>query len=459
MGTSKAIIICAISDKNLYHDLPVYMQKIGGISVLSHIINHCNDGDIIEKIAVAMHEDCYEKYKEQLEKEIVNLNHRIYFETFTDYEIFSYFFQNTMENLQCDELLLMNASLPFINNALLQEIFTILNNPIGKSEEYLPAAVIPRATELKINAFLDDLEKSINIIKNCKKESINLSIQTRFIAMHSGFLSNSIKYMHSLLQQQWKSMSKKRYIDFVNNNYLMHLFIHIIDNNLHIAHLKISEKNVFELMNKDDLMTAELIFQERTRQYMIEKGVHMIDSSTVFFSANVVISKDVTIYPHVVFGCNVIVEKGVVIKPYSYLENTKVDENSIIGPFANLYNNVKIGKKNLIGNFTNIASSVVENNNHIQASNLCKTVLGNNNIIISTSFVNSDDNNFSLINNDCNLQHCIIDADVHIGENTNIASGNMISKNIPENSSLYYKEKHYIKKKKKKEKILETEEI
>lgn len=461
MGTLKAAVIWALESKKLHHDLPVYMQKIGGVSILSHIVNNFNKGATLQKIAIVMHEDCYEQYKEQLEQEIFNLNEKIIFETFVDYEVFGDFFSSLINDLKCDELLLMNANLPFIQNSLLKEFFSVLNNPISKSGGCLPTAVLPESDDLKINTFLDDLEKSLQILKEQAQESLHALQQVKLICVHHGFIKDCLRQMNEDLEEK---LDEDDCIDFINNSYLASLIVHLVNNNLYIAHFKIPEKDIIDVNNNEDLITAELIFQEKKRRGMIAHGVHMIDPATVFFGANVSIEKNVTIHSHVVFGRNVIIEEGATIKSYSHIENAKIGKNCVIGPFANIYNNVKIGDENQIGDFTSMQSSIVGEDNTINMfNNIDKTVIRSNNIIKATSILGSDDSNFSFIDNDCRLEKCTICPNIHIGNNVTVLFNTVVSENIAENLISYSKHKQYNRKKKKikdkKEKILALEEV
>lgn len=460
MKIARAGIIWAMESAELHHDLPVYMQKIGGISILAHIINNLNQKSILQKIVIVMHEACYDAYQAQLTKELINLDETISFEIVSEYETFFDFFTNIIETIYCHELFIMNANLPFIEQKLVSDIFSILNEPINKSEGYLPAVVMPEYVDTKINNLLDDLEKSLNFKYDDNIKSFKLTCSAKCICIHYGFVQDALPILHELITERL-SNNAENYIDFINNEYLSELISYIKQNNLHIAHLKIAEKDLFSVKNKEDLMVAELIFQEKIRKKMLTNGVHMIDASTVFFSANVSIAKNVTIHPHVVFGCNVIIEEGVTIKSYSHLEQTFVAKKSVIGPFANIYDNVKIGRHNHIGNFVDIRSAIIGENNQVSNfSNLNKIVVSDNNTLQTTNTVSNTADNFSLINNNCNVGQCTIYPEVHIDSNSNILDGSIIDKNIPKNSISYTKFKQYNRKKKiAKTKITEVEEV
>ena len=85
--------------------------------------------------------------------------------------------------------------------------------------------------------------------------------------------------------------------------------------------------NVAGVNNMLELSNANKIFQTKKRQFFLNKGVHMDDPSSVFFSADTKIARDVKIQPNVYFGVGVNVKNNVLIKSFTHLENTTVNKN------------------------------------------------------------------------------------------------------------------------------------
>jgi len=112
--------------------------------------------------------------------------------------------------------------------------------------------------------------------------------------------------------------------------------------------------------SRADLAAAEHTFQQRRRAAFMEQGVTMIDPSSVFFAADTIIGRDVTIEPNVYFGTGVRIEDGVEIRSFSHIDGAHIGQHSIIGPFARLRPGTVIGEDCKIGNFVEIKKSTLE---------------------------------------------------------------------------------------------------
>ncbi len=138
-----------------------------------------------------------------------------------------------------------------------------------------------------------------------------------------------------------------KYIDKVGNLnkkkefYLTDLVSIFYKYGLKVGHYLCDYDECKGVNNMQELSSANKIFQNRKRNFFLNKGVFMEDPSTVFFSADTRIEKDVKIQPNVYFGSGVIVKDNVLIKSYTHLENTIVSRNVIIGPFSRIRDNVK----------------------------------------------------------------------------------------------------------------------
>jgi len=120
------------------------------------------------------------------------------------------------------------------------------------------------------------------------------------------------------------------------------------------------DKNeVMGINSKVDLAAAEGILQKRYRQRAMNAGVTLLDPSTVFFSWDTNLGRNVSIGPNVYFGQGVTVDDDVEIHSFSHLEGTKVYSGAVIGPFARLRPGTDIGRDAHIGNFVEIKNSVI----------------------------------------------------------------------------------------------------
>lgn len=111
------------------------------------------------------------------------------------------------------------------------------------------------------------------------------------------------------------------------------------------------EDEVLGVNDRIQLSEAESIFQHRMRVNAQRQGATLIAPETVFFSHDTDIGTDVIIEPHVIFGPNVKIANGVKIAAFSHIEGAELGEKSIAGPFARLRPGTKLGEGAKVGNF------------------------------------------------------------------------------------------------------------
>ncbi|MEO6247595.1 MAG: bifunctional UDP-N-acetylglucosamine diphosphorylase/glucosamine-1-phosphate N-acetyltransferase GlmU [Sphingomicrobium sp.] len=109
--------------------------------------------------------------------------------------------------------------------------------------------------------------------------------------------------------------------------------------------------------SRSDLAAAEGEWQRRRRTAMMAAGVTLIDPASVWFSADTVIGRDVTIEPGVFFGPGVTVADGATIRAYSHLEGAQVGSRCEVGPFARLRPGTVLEEKAKVGNFVEVKNA------------------------------------------------------------------------------------------------------
>jgi len=150
-----------------------------------------------------------------------------------------------------------------------------------------------------------------------------------------------------------------------NNNaseeYYLTDIVEIARNNGHAcAVVEADENEVMGINSRKELSEAETVFQNRLRDQFMAGGVTLQDPSSVYFSYDTKIGRDVVIGPNVWFGPGVEVADFVTIHPFCHLEGAKVAANANIGPFARLRPAADIGEGAKVGNFVEIKKAVVE---------------------------------------------------------------------------------------------------
>lgn len=249
---------------------------------------------------------------------------------------------------------------------------------------------------------------------------------------NGGVMALNGKLALSLLEQIKNENAKKEY-------YLTDIVKIGVSRELEVKAISIPFENVIGVNTRVELSQAEALWQKRRARELMLSGVTMLRPETVYFSYDTAIEGDVVIEPNVFFGLNVKVETGVVIHGFSHLEGAIVKAQSEIGPYARLrpgailensskvgnfceIKNAKIGEGAKVNHLTYIGDAVVGGHTNIGAGtitcnydgfNKWKTIIGEN------AFIGS---NSALV------------APVEIGDGAYVASGSVITDQVPENS-------------------------
>ncbi len=120
------------------------------------------------------------------------------------------------------------------------------------------------------------------------------------------------------------------------------------------------EREVMGINSRSELAQAEKIFQDQARQYFMDEGVSLLDPSSVYFSYDTKIGKDVSIGPNVFFGPETTIDDDVTINAFCHIEGATVGAGSIVGPFARLRPAAKLGKNVKVGNFVEVKKADIE---------------------------------------------------------------------------------------------------
>jgi bifunctional UDP-N-acetylglucosamine pyrophosphorylase/glucosamine-1-phosphate N-acetyltransferase len=217
-----------------------------------------------------------------------------------------------------------------------------------------------------------------------------------------------------------------------------------------------SNEEVQGANNKKELEKLETIYRSMKTEELFELGITVTDASRLDVRGSVKAGKDCTIDVNVILEGEVILGNDVYIGPntilkdvhigdgsrieaFSHLVSAKVGKECVIGPYARLREgsdiqnlakvgnfvetkNTTLGEGSKANHFTYLGDTTVGTKTNIGAgtitcnydgTNKHKTIVGDN------SFIGS---NSSLV------------APVEIGNNSTIAAGSTITKNVPENA-------------------------
>ena len=125
------------------------------------------------------------------------------------------------------------------------------------------------------------------------------------------------------------------------------------------AVIEASEEEVLGVNSRVELAQAEALFQRRKRIAAMEDGATLADPSTVYFSWDTKLGKDVVVGQHVVFGPGVVIADNAEVKPFSHLEGARLAAAASAGPFARLRPGASLGAGAKIGNFVEVKKAII----------------------------------------------------------------------------------------------------
>jgi bifunctional UDP-N-acetylglucosamine pyrophosphorylase/glucosamine-1-phosphate N-acetyltransferase len=196
------------------------------------------------------------------------------------------------------------------------------------------------------------------------------------------------------------------------------------------------ERELTGCNNRAELAIIERLWQERRRHELMLSGVTMIAPETVFLSHDTQIGQDALIEPNVVFGPGVTVEGGAVIHAFSHLEGAHVSTGATVGPYARLRPGANLAEGSKVGNFCEVKKAEIGKGakvNHLtyigDAFIGADTNIGAGTITCNYDGVNKHETHIgagAFIGSNSSLV-----APVSIGDGALIASGSVITKDVP----------------------------
>jgi len=202
--------------------------------------------------------------------------------------------------------------------------------------------------------------------------------------------------------------------------------------------------------NRAELAAIERHWQERRRHELMLSGVTMIAPETVFLSYDTVIGQDALIEPNVVFGPGAVIDSGAVIHAFSHIEGAHVSEGATVGPFARLRPGADLSAGSKVGNFCEVKNSKIGEGakvNHL--TYIGDAVIGSgSNIGAGTITCNYDGvNKFeTIIGKDAFIgSNSSLVAPVTIGDSAYIASGSVITADVPAEALAFGRARQEIK--------------
>ncbi len=360
------IILAAGNGKRMHSSLPKVMHKVGGKTMLEHVLLTA----------------------QKLNPETVNVvvNSKIEFikKSFLNYDLN---WHNQLEQKGTadavktvlphlnkeEDVLILYADTPLLDFKLLEKFINYM----------------PKADAKVLTVELDDPFGYGRIIREQAEEEIISKIveeteadetQKDINECNTGIIFSKVEVLQGLISEVKNNNSKKEF-------YLTDVVSIANNKGLTVAPLlAVDERNsLLGVNDKCQLENTEQIFQKNNRQKFLTQGVTMLDAGSIYFRGDVEIGSDVEIDGNVIFEgvvklgnnvkirANTIIKNSVIsnateIKPYSIVEDSIIGNNCSIGPFARIRPNCTLEENVGIGNFVEVKASSIKKNtkaNHL----------------------------------------------------------------------------------------------
>ena len=214
--------------------------------------------------------------------------------------------------------------------------------------------------------------------------------------------------------------------------------------------IETEEDDVRGINTKAQLAETEAVLQQRLRKAAMDAGVTLVAPETVFLAADTKFGRDVTVEPYVVFGPGVTVEDNAVIRSFSHLDHAHVGKGALVGPYARLRPGAKLGADVHIGNFVEIKEAVIEDGakaNHLAYIGDARLGAGANfgaGAIVcnydGAAKHRTDIGKGAFIGSNAALV-----APVTIGDGAYVATGSVITHNVPADALAIARERQVVK--------------
>ncbi|GES51644.1 bifunctional protein GlmU [Rhizobium sp. NBRC 114257] len=202
--------------------------------------------------------------------------------------------------------------------------------------------------------------------------------------------------------------------------------------------------------NRAELAFIERLWQERRRQELMLSGVTMVAPETVFLAYDTVIGQDALIEPNVVFGPGAVIEGGAVIHAFSHIEGAHVSAGATVGPFARLRPGADLAGGAKVGNFCEVKNGKIGEGakvNHLTYIGDA-TIGAGSNIGAGTITCNYDGVNKHETHIGANAfvgSNSSLVAPIRIGDGAYIASGSVITDDVPADALAFGRARQEVK--------------
>ncbi len=246
---------------------------------------------------------------------------------------------------------------------------------------------------------------------------------------NGGIMAVAAEHLFDLVDRLETNNAKREY-------YLTDIVAIARQRGLAVTHIELPAEEVLGVNTRAELAAAEALMQDRLRRRAMDEGATLIAPETVFFSADTRLGRDVVVEPNVVFGPGVSIADNVRIRAFSHLDGAEVASGSIVGPFARLRPGAVLERDVHVGNFVEVKATRLgpgAKANHLSYLGDAE-IGGGTNIGAGTITCNYDGFNKQRTVIGANAfigTHTSLVAPVTVGDGAYVATGSVITADVP----------------------------
>jgi bifunctional UDP-N-acetylglucosamine pyrophosphorylase / glucosamine-1-phosphate N-acetyltransferase len=188
------------------------------------------------------------------------------------------------------------------------------------------------------------------------------------------------------------------------------------------GHIVVAPSPIAGVNTRVELAQAAAVLRDRINGQHMLAGVTIVDPHSTWIEAGVVLEPDVTVHPFTVIRGDVTVGQGVEIGPFAYVRpGTHADEEAKIGTFVEVKNS-RIGARTKIPHLSYVGDADIGEDTNVAAGNITANFPhekgeGKQRTTIGRNVRTGVDNSFL--------------APVTIGDNAWVAAGSVITEDVP----------------------------
>ncbi|MFV1922008.1 MAG: bifunctional UDP-N-acetylglucosamine diphosphorylase/glucosamine-1-phosphate N-acetyltransferase GlmU [Methylotenera sp.] len=427
------IILAAGKGTRMHSTLPKVLHKIGGQSLLEHVLI-CARGLEPNKIIVVY------GYGGNQVKAAFQQDHIIWAEQKEQLGT-GHAVQQALPYLDLDaKTLILLGDVPLVSAEACKAL-------IAKADQQL---VIQSFNKLNAAGYGRIVRSQQGFVSAIVEHKDANQAQLAINEVNTGIMAMPTKALKSWLSRLGNDNTQKEY-------YLTDIVRFAVEDGITVnAEITDDEWSVTGINSKQDLALIERIYQQRQAATLLEQGVTILDPARIDIRGKLEAAKDVEIDVGCIFEgevrlgegvkigayCvlkDVTVDAGTFIAPFSHIDDATIGGNSKIGPYARIRPGTRLGEETHIGNFVELKNAEIDTGSKVNhLSYIGDATIGKKvNIGAGTITCNYDGaNKFkTVIEDDAFIgSDSQLVAPVTIGKGSTIAAGSTITKDTPENA-------------------------